>query len=315
MYSLHIAIQDFIHHCTFEKNLSIKTLKSYNTDLKQFLKFLTLKKFSVDVKNISKFELQHYVEFISFFKPKTRKRKIATIKALLNYLEFEDKIIINPIRKMRIKIKEPFKLPNCLNFDEISAIFKTAYKELTICGKNTYFYQTSLRNLAVIELLFATGARVSEIANLKAQDIDLTSGKVTIKGKGNKERIAQISNNDSLSNLIKYKELFQDKIYSKSNFFLINRLTRKLSEQSIRKIVKNLSKKALINKNVTPHIFRHSFATLLLENEVDIKYIQVLLGHSSITTTQIYTHVNNPKIYQILKFKHPRKDISLTLNE
>ncbi len=312
MYTLKSAINDFIHYCTFEKNLSVKTINSYKTDLKQFLKFLVFKKYSLEITNITKLELRHYIEFISFLKPKSIKRKIATIKAMLNHLEFEDKITINPIRKMRIKIKVPFRLPRCLTIQEMSDIFKTAYKELMLKEKDTFFFQTSLRNLAVIELLFATGARVSEIANLKDEDVDLISGKVNIKGKGNKERMAQISNNDSLKILIEYKQLIKRKIIATDNFFFINRLTKKLSDQSIRRIVKNLSKKACINKHVTPHVFRHSFATLLLENEVDIKYIQILLGHSSIITTQIYTHVNNQKINQILKIKHPRKDFCLS---
>lgn len=313
MYILQIAIKDFIDHCIFEKNLSPKTIKSYKTDLKQFSKFLVYKNYSLEITYITKLELRHYIEFISFLKPKSIKRKIATIKAMLNYLEFEDKILVNPIRKMRIKIKEPYKLPRCLTIQEMSDIFKTAYKELILKEKDTFFYQTSLRNLAVIELLFATGARVSEIANLKDEDVDLISGRVNINGKGNKERIVQISNNDSLKILIKYKQLFKERIVAADNFFFINRLTKKLSDQSIRSIVKNLSKKACINKHVTPHVFRHSFATLLLENEVDIKYIQILLGHSSIITTQIYTHVNNQKINQILKIKHPRNNFCLPL--
>lgn len=308
MYTLQSAIKDFLNHCTFEKNLSNKTIKAYKTDLIQFAKFLISKKYSLEVTDITKIELQQYIEYIAFLKAKSRKRKIASIKAMLNYLEFDDKIIINPMRKVRIKIKEPFRLPRCLTIQEISDIFKAAYKELTKESENTYLHQTALRNLAVIELLFATGARVSEIANLKDEDIDLISGKVNIKGKGNKERIVLISNNDSLQILTKYKQTFKEKIVAINNFFFINRLAKRLSDQSIRGIVKKLSKKACIKKNVTPHVFRHSFATLLLENDVDIKYIQILLGHSSIITTQIYTHVNNHKINQILKLKHPRKD-------
>ena len=312
MYTLQTAVSDFILHCTFEKNLSIKTIKSYKIDLKQFSRFLIYKKYSMELRNITKIELRNYIESISFLKPKSIKRKIATIKAMLNYLEFEDKITVNPIRKMRIKIKEPFKLPRCLTSQEMSDIFKIAYKELALKEKDTFFFKTSLRNIALIELLFATGARVSEIANLKNEDVDLISGRVNINGKGNKERVVQICNNDTLKILNQYKNIFKEKMGTIDNFFLINRLAKKLSDQSIRSIVKNLSKKALVNKHVTPHVFRHTFATLLLENEVDIKYIQILLGHSSIMTTQIYTHVNTRKINQILKIKHPRKDLCLT---
>jgi len=311
MYTLQIGIQDFIHHCTYEKNLSTKTIKSYTIDLMQFEKFLVDNNYLLELKNITKYELQHYIKFIYFLKPKSRKRKIATIKAMLNYLEFDEKITINPIRKLRIKIKEPFILPRCLNIQEISNIFKTAYDELKIISKDTYIYQKSLRDIAVIELLFSTGARVSEIANLKDENVDLNSGRITIKAKGNKERMVQIPNSESLKILIEYRQTFLGKITSTGNYFLINRLNRKLSDQSIRRIVQNISRKASIKKHVTPHVFRHSFATLLLENDVDIKYIQILLGHSSIMTTQIYTHVNNQKINQLLLQKHPRKDCQL----
>lgn len=315
MYKLHIAIQDFINHCMFNKNLSSKTIKAYRTDLIQYSKFLYTKlKYSFDVREITKTEIQQYIEHISFLKAKSRKRKIATIKAMFNYLEFDDKIISNPIRKVQIKIKEPFRLPSCLTINEINEIFKAAYNDFNKDNEMTFQNQTALRNLAVIELLFATGARVSEIANLKLEDIDLVTGIISIKGKGNKERIIQISNSDTIHLLNKYKQVFERKILKANNFFFINRLKKKLSDQSIRCIVKVLSQKAKITKKITPHFFRHSFATLLLENEVDIKYIQILLGHSSILTTQIYTHVNNHKISQILKTRHPRKDICARLN-
>jgi integrase/recombinase XerD len=108
-----------------------------------------------------------------------------------------------------------------------------------------------------------------------------------------------------------YRNLYSDKIKNSGGFFLINRFGKKLSDQSIRTIVKRLTNKAGIKKHITPHVFRHSFATLLLEKDVDIKYIQSMLGHSSIMTTQIYTHVNRKKQKQILKLKHPRRDFSV----
>mgnify|MGYP001225613994 CR=1 FL=1 len=315
MYTMQTAIQDFLNHCTFDKNLSFKTVKAYRTDLIQFSRFLRTKLiYSFDVREITKTEIQQYVEYTAFLKAKSRKRKIATIKAMLNYLEFDDKIVSNPMRKVQIKIKEPFRLPRYLTINEINEIFKAAYNEYNKENEKNILNQTALRNLAIIELLFATGARVSEISNLKNDDIDLVTGKISIKGKGNKERIIQISNTDTIQLLNKYKQIFESKILEANNFFFINRLKSKLSDQSIRCIVKILSQKANITKKITPHVFRHSFATLLLENEVDIKYIQILLGHSSILTTQIYTHVNNHKINQILKTRHPRKDICVRLN-
>lgn len=308
MLTLQAAVKDFIAHCIYEKNLSEKTIKSYQTDLKQLLQFISERSLSTEVIKITKTELREFLESISALKPKSIKRKVATIKAMFNYLEFEDKLIANPLRKMRIKIKEPFELPKVLNINEVRDIFRSAYMEKPCAEKMEYRYNASIRNIAVIELLFATGGRVSEIANLKDQDIDLHSGSVTINGKGRKERLINICNKETIDLLKKYRQIFFDKIRLSGNYFLINRLNKKLSDQSIRIIVKNLSEKALIKKHVTPHVFRHSFATLLLEKDVDIKYIQSLLGHSSIMTTQIYTHVNQSKQRQILRQKHPRKD-------
>jgi integrase/recombinase XerD len=315
MYTLQIAIKDFIHYCIYEKNLSDKTIKAYQTDLKQLTKFLIDNNKSVEMIRITKIELREYIELISILKPKSRKRKIATVKAMLNYLEYEDKVTINPFRKMRIKIKEPLNLPRYLRLEEIKSIFQVAYQDLGSKNKNDFSYATSIRNIAVIELLFATGARVSEISNLKIEDIDLNSGFIKIKGKGDKERLIQISNKDTITALTKYRQLYKITMNSIEDFFFVNRLNRKLSDQSTRCIVKTLSRKACLRKHVTPHAFRHSFATLLLEKEVDIKYIQILMGHSTITTTQVYLHVNTAKVMEILKIKHPRKDFTFSMND
>lgn len=312
MYTLEDATKEFINHCIYEKNLSLKSIYAYKTDLHQLLTFLIDKKYSKEVTQITKAELREYLEFISVLKPKSIKRKIAVIKAMFNYLEFEDKITANPVRKMRIKIKEPVNLPRHLNSGEMLEIFKYAYSQTSQKQKSTYSYTASIRDIAVIELLFATGARVSEIANLRDCDIDLNSGVINLTGKGSKERIIQVCNNDSLGILKLYRRLFMNRIEVSGGFFLVNRLNKKLSDQSIRTTVRVLSRKAMINKHVTPHFFRHTFATLLLEKDVDIKYIQSLLGHSSILTTQIYTHVNREKQRQILKHKHPRKDFVLS---
>ena len=309
MYAFETATKEFIGHCKFEKNLSPKTIKAYEIDLKQLLQFLKTNKYSTQVLDITKVQLRGYLENISSLKPKSIKRKIATIKAMFNFLEFEDRITVNPLRKMRIKIKEPRQLPKVLDITEMKGIFKSAYDQKAGIGnKKTYSYLESVRNIVVVELLFATGARVSEIANLKIEQIDLILGTVMLKGKGNKERMIQICNRETLKVLKTYNHLFARQIKNSGNHFLTNRSGRKLSDQSIRNIVRKLKNKAGVERDITPHAFRHTFATLLLEKDVDIKYIQLLLGHSSIMTTQIYTHVNKAKQRQILKNKHPRKE-------
>jgi len=300
---------DFISYCKYEKNLSEKTIKSYTIDLKQLIGFIAENDYSMYIDDIDKKVLKEYLQKISYLKPKTVKRKIATIKALYNFLEFEEIISVNPFRKMKIQIKEPRTLPKVMSIDEVGKIIKYAYKEMhQEKMKKTYGYAQRVRNVAVVELLFATGIRVSELSTLKEENIELNIGLIKVRGKGDKERVIQICNKETLTALNEYLKIFRDKLYQ-SAYFFINRFNKRLSEQSIRFLVKSLAKKAGIKRTITPHVFRHSFATLLLEEDVDIKYIQHLLGHSSIMTTQIYTHVNNEKQKQILSKKHPRKNI------
>lgn len=315
MFTLDHAIAEFFNHCLYEKNLSAKTIKFYMIDLQQFCQYLEINGFPEEVTLINKTHLKGYLKVLASWKPKTIKRKIATLKALFNYLEYEDHILVNPMRKIKIKIKEPLMLPKALTLDESSTMLKQVYNSITLTDKSKYKYLEAVRNAVVIELLFATGARVSEIADLKINALDLDAGTVTIFGKGGKQRIIQICNKDTLGTLAVYCELFKEKITAADNFLLINRLDKKLSDQSIRFLTKNLAVSVNSNKKVTPHVFRHTFATLLLENDVDIKYIQSLLGHSSIMTTQIYTQVNLEKQKQILTEKHPRMGYSMALEE
>lgn len=169
----------------------------------------------------------------------------------------------------------------------------------------------SVRNTAIIELLFATGARISEICSLKINNIDFASKTVRIFGKGAKERILQIENRDVIAILMKYLILIDDSTQPNSYLFQNNRHNR-ISEQSVRTIIRNLEKQIAAPLHITPHMFRHSVATLLLEEDVDIRYIQRILGHSSITTTQIYTLVTSSKQREILRTKHPRNKIHIT---
>lgn len=307
-------IKEFLQHCKIEKNLSDKTIKAYETDIMQLNNFFCSKNYDPYISQITKNELREFLISISHLKPKSIKRKIACLKVLFNYLEFEDKIIVSPFRKLKINIKEPKRLPSVMNIMEIKSIFQVAYKRKNnINDTLSYPYFCALRDIVIIELLFSTGARVSELSDLKETSLNFDTGNIIIKGKGDKERIIQVCNKETLMLMRQYRKQYLSKIESSNNYFFINRFNKRLSDQSIRTIVKQLSNKAEIKRHITPHVFRHSFATLLLENGVDIKYIQILLGHSSILTTQIYTHVNSEKQKQILKTKHPRKDFSMLL--
>ncbi len=312
MYKITEAVQDFLFHCKYEKNLASKTTKAYETDLFQLVSFFKRRKFSLEMQSVSKSYIKEYLQEISVLKAKSIKRKIATIRAMFNFLEFEDRIIVSPLRKMRINIKQDRSLPQVLSLKEVEGILQFAYRAKGSASKRSLRRKGLIREIAVLELLFATGARVSEIANLKTNQIDLNSGKIVLRGKGAKERMIQICERQVIQVLKEYHCAFASSIRH-SEYFFINRLGRKLSDQSIRTIVKNAARNSGLERRITPHAFRHSFGTLLLENDVDIKYIQQLLGHSSIMTTQIYTHVSFEKQRQILTNKHPRKQLAISL--
>ena len=301
--ALEDAINQFLFHCQYEKGLSPKTLIAYRIDLNQFATYINEIEESLDIYLIDRDILKGYIVRISHLKSKTIKRKIASLKAMFNFLEYEDDYYVNPFRKMRIKIKEPQILPTVMTIDEIKKILQFLYTEHNDnVNRDEYTFKAQVRNIAIVELLFATGVRVSELCGLKCENIDIQHGIMKIWGKGSKERIIQICQSEVLLALKKYFKLFKPQ-----SFFFINRLNNPMSTQSVRLLIRRYVKLIGFNKKITPHTFRHTFATLLLEEDVDIKYIQNLLGHSSIVTTQIYTHVNLSKQKKILSSKHPRK--------
>ena len=308
--SMKEEIEGFLFHCEYEKNLSTKTLKAYSIDLNQFSRFLhTQNEVYTHAADINKEVLKTYVVHLNkVYAIKSVKRKIATLKALFNYLEFDDKITVNPFRKIRLQLKEPFRLPSVLDLTEVQAIFRTIYtRKRRIANKHSYAYKTTLRDIAIIELLFATGIRVGELCSLSVSNINLEQGFIKVHGKGSKERIIQLCHHELLHSLRTYKQLRN----STNPYFFLNRLEKPISEQSVRFMVKRYVAQANITKSITPHSFRHTFATMLLEEDVDIKYIQNIFGHSSIVTTQIYTHVNNKKQKEILALKHPRNRLKV----
>lgn len=301
---IRVAISEFLWHCRFEKNLNEKTINAYATDLKQFSDYIGE---TYNLFEVTKVGLKNYLQYISRFQHKTIKRKLASLRAMLNYFECEYDMYINPMRKMQIKIKDPIRLPTVMTIEEVRKILAYLYaKSTSVCHRNTYSYQADIRNIAVVELLFASGMRVSELCSLCNKDIDMLNGVIRIIGKGNKERIINICQPETLSALKHWVKLKGDNLDLKAPFFT-NRLYHGLSTQSVRQIIHRIISATGIEKHITPHTFRHTFATLLLEEDVDIRYIQSLLGHSSIAITQIYTHVNTRKQREILQKKHPRR--------
>jgi len=303
------AIKEFKFHCEFEKNLSQKTLRAYEIDLEQFLSYENFQTFNMI--DIDKNKIKSYIQSLYRLelKAKTIKRKVAVVKALFNYLEFEESIEVNPFRKLHISIKEPQTLPKTIELNKITKLLKYLYQlKDNYTNKDIYSYKALVRDIVVLEILFSTGIRVSELCNIKCDTININNGLITIHGKGDKERVIQICDSETKTLLKEYVKLFHNTL-SDNSFFLVNRLGNQLSEQSVRLMIKKYQKILGIEQNITPHMFRHSFATLLLEEGVDIRYIQNMLGHSSISTTQIYTQVNLKHQKKILATKHPRRNL------
>lgn len=296
-----ILTNEYLQFCSTRKNLNHKTIKAYSIDLKQYYQFSCSTTYSW----FSKKAIERYIEYIhTIYKPKSIKRKTASLKAFFHYLEIEEILKINPFHKIQLKYKEPFILPKTIPVETIEQILNFAYEEYK--SKTTrYSKNTALRNVLILELLFATGMRISELCSITLDHIDINNYIIRIHGKGSKERLIQICNK-SVQNLInEYLKVFSLDLINNKHLFT-NRLHNKLSEQSVRNMIKKYTKTSGISLHITPHMFRHSFATLLLEEDVDIRYIQQMLGHSSITTTQIYTHTSINKQKDILSAKHPR---------
>lgn len=304
MSTLEEMLQNYLEHCQYQKNLNGKTLKAYRIDLKQFSTFIITTDGQLNRANLNIF----ISYLLRVYKPKSAKRKIASLKAFFSYLEYEEILLENPFTKLKIKYQEPFLLPRTIPMEDLQRIFRTVYENMESVTLTLHQQKCAIRDIAVFELLFATGLRVSELCSIKRTDLNLHQGNVRIYGKGSKERIIQITNPSVISALERYLALFHDQL-AQSDYFFINRLGQRLSEQSVRHMINHYAKLAGVPEHITPHMFRHTFATMLLEEDVDIRYIQQILGHSSIVTTQIYTHVTSNKQKEILTMKLPRNKI------
>ena len=289
-------MEQYLEFCQYRKELSRNTVKAYRIDLEQFLRYV-----KEDALLRSKIEA-YITELHKKYKQKTVKRKIASIKAFYQYLEEEERMeVSNPFTKIRVKFKEAESLPRIIPRNEIEKLLNCMYAIIDHSEKKSTIY----RDLTIVEIFFATGARVYEISNLKRQDIDLDNGIIRIFGKGSKERCVQIGNHDILELMKAYYQMNQE-VIEQCGFFFVNQQGKRFSEQSIRRMLRKYSCQAGISVHITPHMFRHSVATYLLEEGVDIMYIQKLLGHSSIKTTQIYLHIASKKQMEILRERHPR---------
>ncbi len=294
-------VYQYLDVCKTQKKLSCHTLKAYRIDLRQFLEFSAARKGGFDRETI-----KSYVSVLNeTYQPRTVKRKLASLRALSTWMEEEGFFLENPFQGLRIKLRKPMLLPRTIPLRVIGHLLQAAHARLDAAPED----RAALCEAAVIELLFATGLRVSELCSLKTRDFDLTDGVLCIVGKGAKERRIQLVNREVFAVLRQYARVCRPE---QNGTFFQNRSGGPLSDQSVRRILRKYARRIGEAARITPHMFRHSLATMLLEADVDIRYIQQLLGHASILTTQIYTHVAGAKQRDILTNSHPRNQLHCT---
>ncbi len=290
-------LEKFLYFQEVVLNKSFNTVKSYKKDLEQFIEYL---KNNEGIEDFNKVEIFTFRSFIAYLNMELQvnkrsiNRKLSAIRTFFKYLLENDHIIENKAVYISTpKFEKP--LPNFLTREDIDKL-RSVIKLEKITG---------LRDRAIIELLYSSGLRSMELLDLTEYTIDLKNREVRVIGKGNKERISFFSNNAQkyISEYIERKKK-EYKNYSKDVIF-VNKDGNKLDSRSLRRLITSYSIKAGINKEVTPHIFRHSFATELLNQGVDIRFVQELLGHSSIATTQFYTHISKNTLKDAYMKSHP----------
>ncbi len=288
-------IYEFLDYISYEKKYSDYTEKNYELDLFKYFDYLdknNLNYLTVKYKDVSNFTLflakQNY-------KSTTINRIDSSIRSFYNYLELEEKINGNPF-KAASNLKVPKRLPNYFKYDEYLTM-------ISVIDKDDYEY----RNRLILEMLFATGLRVSELSNIKIKDIDFSEREIKIMGKGSKERFV-FYNKECATVLDSYMRDCRCKLLNgkDSEYLFINHLGDKLTDRGIRLIIDKIVKKSCIKSKVSPHTFRHTFATMLLNEGCNIKSVQELLGHSSLGTTGIYTHLTNDEVRLAYMKAHPR---------
>ncbi|MGE6258905.1 site-specific tyrosine recombinase XerD [Heyndrickxia sporothermodurans] len=292
-------LKDFIHFMVVEKGLSKNTIVSYERDLKSYIKYMEKVEQTESLNDITRV---HIVQFLNHLRKqgksaKTLARHVASIRSFHQFLLREKASESDPTVHLETPQTER-NLPKVLNLSEVEALLDAPSENSPL----------SLRDKAMLELLYATGIRVSELINLNLEDLHLTMGFVRCIGKGNKERIIPIGK--TATNVLEmYLKDGRSKLISKQNqtqSLFLNHHGNRLTRQGFWKILKGLAKKANIEKELTPHTLRHSFATHLLENGADLRAVQEMLGHADISTTQIYTHVSKTRLKDVYSKHHPR---------
>jgi len=293
------AIEDYKNYLRLERGLSENSIISYNLDLERLLKFLKTHDINTAPLTIEKDVLQHFIfETAKLVNARSQSRIISGLKSFFNYLIFEDYRETNPMELIESP-KIECKLPDTLSVADIDKLL----------GAIDLSKPEGERNRAIIETLYGCGLRVSELLELKISNLFFKENFIRVTGKGNKQRFVPIAaTTQKFINHYKNEVRHQvNVVKGHEDTLFLNRRGKQLTRAMIFTIVKQLGIKAEINKNISPHTFRHSFATHLLENGADLRAIQLMLGHENITTTEIYMHVDRSHLRDVMHTYHPRR--------
>ena len=293
-------IKNYQSYLKIERGLSTNTIDNYSFDVERLCLFLDQNQMDVSPIHISEEIVQQFIYHVSKqVNARSQARIISGLKSFFNYLVFEDYRNNNPLELIETP-KTGRKLPDTFSLEEIDALINAV--DLSS--------NEGERNRAMLETLYGCGLRVSELVSLKISDLFFEEGFVKITGKGNKQRFVPIGNLTQ-----KYIQLYKENVRShvpvKKGFedtLFLNRRGSQLTRAMIFTIIKDLATKINLNKTISPHTLRHSFATHLLENGADLRSIQLMLGHESITTTEIYVHLDRKFLTEVMNTYHPRKD-------
>lgn len=312
---LETDVRVYLARCQGEHRLSHKTIKAYRCDLTQFIEWLVVKGRPLDREAVR----SYLVHLNEKYAASTVCRKIASIRAWVGWLKREHLLEKSPFEDLDVRLRQPLLLPRVICPAELHDILEPSEKYSavleTLGDASSWKHEDErtarlLRDQAVLELLVATGMRVSELCALDLEDVDLYARQVRIFGKGSKERIVVLGSKQTLAIMERYVCLRRgpERPWSNSQTraLFLNKACKRLTEQAVRKIINKRAREAGVETHITPHMFRHTFATTLLEQDVGIRYIQQLLGHSSVKTTERYTHVSSSKLRAIMEEHNPR---------
>lgn len=300
----HDALDDYQHYLKIERGLSQNSIANYAYDIKKLISFLENHHMAISPIDIDHNAIQQFIyETSKNVNARSQARIISGLRSFFGYLVFEDYREINPLDHIESP-KIGRKLPDTLSLDDINNLIGAV--DLT---REYNAIRIGERDRTILETLYSCGLRVSELTHLKISDLFFDEGFIKVTGKGDKQRFVPIGNSTQKYITI-YKKEVRSKIKVQKEFndtLFLNHKGKQLSRAMIFTIIKRLAEKIKLNKTISPHTFRHSFATHLLENGADLRAIQLMLGHESITTTEIYMHVDRTHLKEVLNKFHPRR--------